>query len=65
MDGLKERPIIGIRNFFKFLSSDRFAFDPLGRTTVPAGSDHCFRICFRPYVRIHFSKYRKTNVALK
>ena len=33
-------------------------FDPLGSPTVLAGSDHCFRKCFRPSVRPHFSKYR-------
>ena len=35
--------------------------DPLGRPTVPAGSDHYFCTFFSPYVRPHFSKYRKTN----
>ena len=25
-----------------------------------AGSDRYFHTCFRPYVRSHFSKYRKT-----
>ena len=35
--------------------------DPLGRPTVPAGSDHYFRTGFRPSVRPHFSKYRKTK----
>ena len=29
--------------------------DPLGRPTVPAGSDHCFPT-FRTYVRPHFSE---------
>ena len=28
----------------------RFSFDPLGRPTIPAGSDHCFATCC-PYVR--------------
>ena len=32
--------------------------DPLGQPTLTAGSHHCFRACFRPYVLSHFSKYR-------
>ena len=30
--------------------------DPLGRPTIPAGSDHYFQSCFR-----HLSKYRRTK----
>ena len=33
-------------------------FDPLGRPTVTAGSDHCFRTCC-PSVRPHFSNLEK------
>ena len=39
----------------------RCIFDPLGRPTVPAGSDNCFCTCFRPYVRHHVSKQNKTS----
>ena len=35
-------------------------FDPLGRPTVPARSDHYF-CTLSPSVRPHFSKYQKTK----
>ena len=35
--------------------------DPLDRPTVPAGIDHYFRTCLRPYVRPQFTNYRKTK----
>ena len=47
----------------KVIFSGHTSFDPLGRPTVPAGSDHYFCTCFNLYVGPHFSKYRKTNVA--
>ena len=43
-----------------FLCTCGFVFDPRGRPTVTAGSDHYFRTyCLS--VRPHFSKYRKTK----
>ena len=42
----------------------KFIFDPLGRPTVTAGSDHCFRTCcpsVRPYIHTYFSTLEKQN----
>ena len=35
-----------------------------GRPTDPANRDHYFCTDFRPYVRPHFSKYRKRRVKI-
>ena len=35
--------------------------DPLGRPTITAGSDHCFTLAVRLYVRPHISKANKTK----
>ena len=42
-----------------FLASSSPVFDPLGRLTATAGSDHCFQMC--PSVRPHFSKQNNSQ----
>ena len=50
--------MLKVKNGIIEATCKRFS-DPLGRSTVLTGSDHYFRTCFRPYVRL--LKYRKTK----
>ena len=36
--------------------------DPLGRPTVPAGGDHYFQTCFRPYTFQNLTNQNKRRV---
>ena len=51
---------------YKFKSH---SIDPLGRPTVPAGSDYYFRTCFRPsvltYVRTYVPTFKTKRTSLK